>query len=284
MNMKEVNFLDDKLFIDCCFTLSVEDIYDLNRDDNGPINNVIKNIDDHCFGVKLFDDEIGLSAHVFYINNKMKLDGDIICLEVLDKNYDRLLFSFCDLLEKKYNIGAINAFNTFQKKLRGFLELRGFFTVSNLELKPYLGSNSIMVSNVKRGIYKITFLESKEFYSDFFGNLDEQEIEDNADYVYLMINEETSLIKIGASKNPKYREGTLHSKEPTVHLFALWKTNRQLEKLLHKEFNEKRIRGEWFKLNFSDLEILNEMVIKYMNNNDTVETDSLGAKGQNYPL
>lgn len=264
--MERLESLEEK-FLNCCFTLSLEDIYALNSEDNGPINNVIKNLDNHCYGVKIFDDEIDLSIHMFFIDNKVKLDGDIICLKLVDQDYDRLLFLFCDLLAKKYNIDTINAFNTFQKRLRSFLELRGFFTISNIELKPYSTSSNLMISNSKRGIFKLTFLEPKVFYREFFGDLDKQEIESNADYVYLMINEDTSFIKIGASKNPKYREGTLHSKEPAVHLIAFWKTNRKLEKILHKEFENKRIRGEWFRLNFDDLEILKNLVYKYLSDN-----------------
>jgi hypothetical protein len=80
--MKDSKFY--KKFNNCCFELSAEDIFDLNKNDNGPVNNVIARIDRHCYGVKLYDDEYGLTAEMFYVNNDNTLKGDIIKIEITD--------------------------------------------------------------------------------------------------------------------------------------------------------------------------------------------------------
>lgn len=260
--MTETDLADQK-FYKCCFTLSKEDIRKLDEADNGPINNVIAGIARHCYGVRLYDDEHGLAADMFYINGVKQLKGDIITLDLRDSDYYGLLLRFCALLSDDYtDVNAVNAFNTFQQKLRGFLEKRGFFTTTSQELKPFQGKGAVMISLADRGIFKLDVIDKKEFYRDFFNNICAQEIEKDKNYIYLMLNTDTSLIKIGKSNNPRYRERTLHSQEPSVHLIALWLCDQEVEKLLHAKFKAKRVRGEWFRLTIRELTELE----KFMNN------------------
>lgn len=243
---------EDK-FHTCCFRLSKEDILKFDEDDNGPINNVIAGIALHCFGVKLYDDIHGLSAEMFYINGKDELRGDIIQLDVKNTNYYDLLLRFCVLLANDYEeVDALRAFNTYQQKLRDFLEKQKFFTVSSLELHQFNGQ-AVMMSSAPRGIIILDFIDPKKFYRDFFHNIADQHVEKDREYVYLMLNTDTSLIKIGKSNNPIYREKTLHSQEPSVHLIAMWCCDQIVEKRLHMKFSHKRIRGEWFRLTIPDL-------------------------------
>ena len=63
---------------------------------------------------------------------------------------------------------------------------------------------------------------------------------------YLMRDSNTGLIKIGKAVDPKFRERTLQSEKPTISLFAV--CDNLVERELHKKYNDKRVRGEWFKL------------------------------------
>lgn len=63
---------------------------------------------------------------------------------------------------------------------------------------------------------------------------------------YLMKDEHNGLYKIGISKNPKFRESTLQSEKPSIKMVKTW--NKDIEKLLHKEYDKNRVRGEWFNL------------------------------------
>lgn len=248
-------------FYECCFRLDGDDISKLDQEDNGPINNVIAGIATHCYGTKLYDDDHGLLAEMFYINGRKELRGDIIRIGIRDGNYYELLLRFCVLLANDYEeVDAIGAFNTFQQKLRGFLEKQKFFTVTSLELKPFMGQNTVMMSSASRGIIKLDFIEPKEFYRDFFNNIVGQPLQQGKEYVYLMVNTDTGLIKIGKSIDPVYRERTLHSKEPSVHLIALWRCDQQVEKELHAKYIHRRVRGEWFRLTIPDLTALEEFM------------------------
>jgi hypothetical protein len=71
--------------------------------------------------------------------------------------------------------------------------------------------------------------------------------------VYIMIDKNTSLYKIGRSKNPSIREKTLQSEKPTIELLYQWDAKISDEGKLHDMFENKRIRGEWFNLDYNDL-------------------------------
>jgi hypothetical protein len=208
---------DDK-FYKSCFTLSKADILKFDEDDNGPINSVIAGIAYSCYGVRLFDDQHGLTADMFFINSKGKLKGDIITLNVNDPDYYELLLRFCILLSEDYlDVDAIGAFNTFQQKLRGFLEKQRFTTVTSLELKQFKGIGGVMMSASPRGIIKIDLIDKVEFYRDFFNNIVNTPIDKTKEYVYLMVNAQTSLIKIGTSTTRfTGKERFIHRSRPSI--------------------------------------------------------------------
>lgn len=76
---------------------------------------------------------------------------------------------------------------------------------------------------------------------------------DDSCWVYLMRDIANNSYKIGISNNPKYRERTLQSEKPTIEKLAAKKypsrtIARTIEASLHKVYQDKRIRGEWFSL------------------------------------
>lgn len=73
-------------------------------------------------------------------------------------------------------------------------------------------------------------------------------------HIYLMRDASNKLIKIGISKNPKVREKTLQSEKQDIDLiFTSPLMERENEKILHKKYEAKRVRGEWFDLNADDV-------------------------------
>lgn len=82
-------------------------------------------------------------------------------------------------------------------------------------------------------------------------------------YVYLMKDLANGYSKIGISNNPEYREHTLQSEKPTIELvcakvFPSRKVAMAIESSLHSCYDEKHIRGEWFNLDASDIEIIKQ--------------------------
>lgn len=85
-----------------------------------------------------------------------------------------------------------------------------------------------------------------------------KKFQSNFTKVYVMIDKNTGYYKIGRSVNPKQRERTLQSEKPTIELLFNHDARVKDEKELHSIFQEKRVRGEWFDLNGSDLRTIRE--------------------------
>lgn len=74
--------------------------------------------------------------------------------------------------------------------------------------------------------------------------------------IYLMYDNNTKYYKIGRSINAKRRERTLQSEKPTIELKYTFTGNIKDESILHDKFKDKRIRGEWFNLNQTDIDYI----------------------------
>ena len=82
---------------------------------------------------------------------------------------------------------------------------------------------------------------------------------DDSCWVYLMHDYANNAYKIGISNNPEYRERTLQSEKPSIEKLAARKfptrdIARAFESSLHKVYEGKRLRGEWFKLEPNEVE------------------------------
>ncbi|WP_159478011.1 GIY-YIG nuclease family protein [Chryseobacterium sp. 18068] len=167
---------------------------------------------------------------------------------------------------KYKSIREIDTFNTYQRQLRTVLEKDGYFTITNIEFEELkkFGQNGAIINTYYKGIKMIEMIPIVDFFRAIFNdNFNISNIEPHNEYVYLMVNKETSLIKIGFSKDPIYRETTLQSKEPEVYRIACWKASRSIETELHRKYKEKRVRGEYFKLNINELHEINKFMENY---------------------
>ena len=64
---------------------------------------------------------------------------------------------------------------------------------------------------------------------------------------YIIKDDSNLLYKIGKSINPRLRERTLQSEKPNIKIVKVFENN--IEKELHNQYKEFRVRGEWFNLN-----------------------------------
>jgi len=126
-----------------------------------------------------------------------------------------------------------------------------------LEIKK--GMNSYL--NVNMGHKKIlSEIEDHENYIISLKNkLDNNSINDvSSDVIlqktYLIKNSRNGLYKIGKSYNPNFREKTLQSEEPDINMVKVWEYD--IEEFLHRKYNDCRVRGEWFKLNKSQVNFI----------------------------
>ncbi len=81
----------------------------------------------------------------------------------------------------------------------------------------------------------------------------ERDNKETSCYVYIMKDESNGSHKIGISNKPEYREKTLQSDKPYITLlqakeFPSRTIARAFESALHKTYESKHLRGEWFDL------------------------------------
>lgn len=99
--------------------------------------------------------------------------------------------------------------------------------------------------------------EATEAYFDRPKTTSEQAPPRRAGFVYLL--ECNCKYKIGYAKNVQSRVSSMQSSSPdeiTVVCTIPTADMRELERLLHEKYAEKRLSGEWFALNSSDVEYI----------------------------
>lgn len=88
-------------------------------------------------------------------------------------------------------------------------------------------------------------------------------------YLYLMYEASSGFYKIGVSKNPNRRERTLQSQKPDIKMLYNTRFTKKkafsIEQKLHRLFDLKRVRGEWFSLTDEDLNIFFARIILWTN-------------------
>ena len=98
-----------------------------------------------------------------------------------------------------------------------------------------------------------TYLRCKYYVlGNILGNISSSKCITGNQKTYLMKDSNTGYTKIGKAVDPKFRERTLQSEKPTISLFAV--SDSLVEDELHRKYESKRIRGEWFKLEEKDVE------------------------------
>lgn len=94
-----------------------------------------------------------------------------------------------------------------------------------------------------------------------FSDFDEYEKLRDMPMVYVLTTFDFKYTKIGMAKNIKQRMSNIQSGCPftlSLYLGAHAPNVRDIEKYLHDYFSSKNIRGEWFSLDYDDIdELLN---------------------------
>jgi hypothetical protein len=262
--MKEI----DEYFHKNYHELSRESICELNKQDHGPINNVLSSINEFCYGVGIFADTEFFEYEIFYIDYKNDLKGFGLFLSLaLKRNIrEQYIMEFCKQLNHEFPyVDIIDSYNTFQIDLRTAFEKEGFFTFGNeiSMLEGKIADEIITTSTKGHLIFKT--LDKLEIYRNLF-NEDKGSIKldvSKTNKIYLILDSTKNLIKIGKSINPRTREKTLQGEAPQLDILTTWIAPAFVERELHEKFRDKRTRGEWFKLTFSDLKEIKEYMTGY---------------------
>lgn len=156
----------------------------------------------------------------------------------------------------------INGAKGGKKRAENYLK-RKQNEICNDEIYSINKSSEITKINVRTLQRRAKYLKAKKINGVYFltGNqinnillsqekpsLEELNKINDFDFVktYLIKNKRNGYYKIGKSKNPIKREKTLQSEEPLIQVVKIFDKN--IESILHKDYKDFRIRGEWFNL------------------------------------
>ncbi len=245
IKMKSDNFITDFLF---SFNY-------INSNDNIVFHFNPKQIKPKRFDKVFFLFENGEQIQYEFIENpvsfKNRLNQKILRYKSLITKTELELFANSNLIKWKISLvsdkreifgGEIGGDDFYQTKNNLQIVIKKF-------AKEYIDLINNTISNYETTIFKQTEPELKST-SDFC-------------FVYLMQDTSNNYYKIGISNNPEYREKTLQSEKPTIEIitskkFPVRNIAESIEKALHSNYSEKRLRGEWFKLNASDVDHIKE--------------------------
>ena len=96
-------------------------------------------------------------------------------------------------------------------------------------------------------------------------SLDAEKLAHQAHFIYFILNRDSNAIKIGHAKNLEKRIKTLQTSSPAkltlIKSIQVGSSSeaKELERSLHRKFNEIRITGEWFKAEVDLLEYINQL-------------------------
>ncbi len=249
-----------------CFILDEETILNYAKYD-GPINNVVTGLSKECFGMVIVKEEPTIEYGLIYITTRNgELVGDMLKLKFWEHDNNYITVAFAKMLcTENPHLFLSNTYNTLQFNVRTFAESSGYLTYDRFsDLKHVEGHISIFA---RKPLIEILSIDEVLIIRSIFDDIYLNPRPVNTHVVYVLYNGNDQLCKIGRSKHVTYRERTLQGQQPEIELIAFWEADSSLEKSLHYHFRTKRIRGEWFKLSYSDLLDLKKQVEKFIVNN-----------------
>lgn len=185
-------------FYRLCYSIDESVILEINHHENDVgINNVVVGLEKECFGLLLSDEPDRVVYRLFYINGRNRLTGFLLNIQLDNPNRDELVFIFSSHLAHQFeHLDTLDVFNTFQQQTRMMLEKVDHFTVSSLEMQRFVGMDVTIVAKDVKGIEIIPIVDKVEFYREYFGHRKVVKTDDVENYVYLMLNKRTGLVKI----------------------------------------------------------------------------------------
>lgn len=220
------------------------------------MNNVVRGIEKEAFGGWISQDDSICINYTFY-DEKLRCMALFLPEKYSLKELSQIIFYFAMAVSEINNENIIDMHNGYCVILRSLYERGGCLTFTKQEINNLSTSNPHGILMAKEPINIVPTIDKKSFYINFFKDITYDDVLDS-DKVYLMYDFHTNQTKIGYSKNPKIREHTLQSEKPEIVLLTYWVADKQFEKELHKKYARKRVRGEWFNLNFFDYKEIKE--------------------------
>lgn len=248
--------------------LTEDNIIDLSKHDNG-VFNVVRGLHKEAFSTMVWDDsKPNFDYFISYVTTvKDKLEGFILRLQPHLKTRNELTTCFTAFICKRYKTEEpYSVFNTFQDQQRSLFERLDFWTYDDTLKHELKERNGEFYLKGHKGIIYVPFAKTadeKKSANEKTSKTPKKDKTKIADehFVYIMHNKHNDYYKIGRSIKPEYREKTLQAQEPDITLIDKWIASVEVEKILHRKYKEKKMRGEWFKLTTDDIVEIREFMV-----------------------
>lgn len=208
-------------------------------------------LEDFVFGVSTLIGEHEGKLLLLYAEYKKDFYSIAIIIPIEDYQFanDITVIMSKRICEKNLDKDFFNVYNLFQDLRVGALEALDYYTFN-----PFNTPKNSFLLSINQKIIPVEKINRVDFLRSIYGKTNDKIHLDPINKIYLMVDNRNGLIKIGKSKSPKYREGTLQSKEPEIHLICYWTASPLIEKELHIKYDKFRKRGEWFRLSLKELD------------------------------
>jgi DNA-binding transcriptional regulator YhcF (GntR family) len=119
---------------------------------------------------------------------------------------------------------------------------------SDKEIATTLNINPATIPNALNKLYKLGYIDitHENNVRLLTYSYDAPHRMAKSGYIYIMKDSTHTYLKIGYSKDPKYRESTLQGEKPTISLVTKFKGTMSQEQAVHRILAKYRVRGEWF--------------------------------------
>lgn len=259
MNTNQLDI--DKYFIENAFHWTIDDLKQLTEQmpSTDQLTRYIRALENRAHGIVTFKDDRAGQFYLFFAEYEKEHKCIVLPIPIDDFILaENLLFHYVKFIETiSKEIDFVNMFNTFQYHRESAYETLYYNTIRLHEVGYKLEDL------VAPKLVPIEFIDRVELLRDMFSYKERLVNDSETNKVYLMVDDQSGFVKIGRSKNPMEREGTLQSKKPEIHLFAIWDAPKNVETQLHRQYAHKRKRGEWFKLNFLELDEIKRLMIDF---------------------
>lgn len=227
------------------YQLGESDILEFAKLDNS-VFAVVSGIKKYSYLVWQYnpDDTDIYLAYVSRLNEK--LYGSVLRVGIQLSNKNRIIYLYAYTISRIFNRSLSKVFNTFQDQLTVAYNRMGYITVDSVQAKK-MGGGDYLISPSFKGIMVVPFIYPPDVVISSAQR-------NGSDFVYIIYHSRSGYYKIGRSNNPEVREKTLQAEDPDLKIIRQWPCDsKTVESFLHKKYQSKRLRGEWFVLDEIDL-------------------------------
>lgn len=251
--------------------LNLQIIEQMNMRQDTVLNNVLEGFKKQFFAISFPNEKKDLEDYaLIYVGNYDGIRGLYLRNGRSLENRNWRTWQFSMAIENEFKKpNQLVMFNAFQQKQKELYEKFGVMCMPEYIVNAAETHDMTLILKHKKGVDYLPKVDILEFYKSFFERIPRIENTSDIDKIYLMYDYEYTAVKIGKTKTPievrrkGVAEPTLRAVEQKIRPIVAWHAPPQVETLLKAEYQELKLRGEWFDLRPRHLQQIDKKMSKY---------------------